>query len=57
MSYECGECEMNARAGHADNCSHRKELTCAICDKPLVAEQWIDDEHYGDVHTRCLDEQ
>jgi hypothetical protein len=30
-------------------------LLCNICRKPLVDEEWIDDEEYGDVHTRCLD--
>jgi len=29
---------------------------CEICKEPVEDETWIDDEEYGDVHERCLDE-
>lgn len=29
---------------------------CAICGNPLVEETWIDDDDFGDVHERCLEE-
>lgn len=32
------------------------ESICWYCKKPLSDEEWIDDEAYGDVHTRCLEE-
>ena len=31
------------------------ELKCKICGRPLVGEEWIDDDDYGDVHVRCLE--
>lgn len=38
------------------NPNTEREEICSICKQSLVNEEWIDDEEYGDVHTRCLNE-
>lgn len=33
------------------------EPKCEICGERLAGETWTDDDEYGDVHVRCLEER